>query len=79
MRWLDDALGLGLAAWTPPAHAVPDAVAALLAARTRAREERRWRDADDVRRAIEAQGFAVRDTPAGPVVEPMPAGPVTLS
>ena len=79
LRWLDDALGLGLDAWTPPAHAVPGAVLALLAARTRAREEKRWDDADALRRSIEANGFKVRDTPAGPVAEPAQVGSASLS
>ncbi|WP_198120133.1 cysteine--tRNA ligase [Massilia rhizosphaerae] len=73
LAWLDEALGLGLDTWRPEARAVPDAVLALIDARQRARAERRWADADALRAEIEAAGFAVRDTAAGPVAEPVPA------
>lgn len=73
LGWLDEALGLDLDTWRPEAHAVPDAVLALIDARQRARAERRWVDADALRAEIEAAGFAVRDTAAGPVAEPVPA------
>jgi cysteinyl-tRNA synthetase len=78
LDWLDGVLGLGLDAWRPEAHAVPDAVLALVEARGRARLEKRWADADALRIAIERQGFVVRDTADGPVAAPKPApAPVT--
>lgn len=70
LRWLDEALGLDLDAWRPLVQAVPDAVLALVEARTQARADKRWADADALRMAIEAAGFTVRDTAAGPVAEP---------
>jgi cysteinyl-tRNA synthetase len=73
LGWLDEALGLGLDDWRPEAHTVPDAVLALLDARQQARAEKRWADADALRAVIEAAGFVVRDTAAGPVAEPVPA------
>jgi cysteinyl-tRNA synthetase len=73
LGWLDEALGLGLDAWRPAAHDVPETVRALIDARQQARAERRWADADALRAAIEAAGFTVRDTAAGPVAEPVPA------
>jgi cysteinyl-tRNA synthetase len=54
----------------PEAHAVPDAVRALVEARQQARAEKRWADADALRAEIEAAGFSVRDTADGPVAEP---------
>jgi cysteinyl-tRNA synthetase len=42
----------------------------LVEARQRARLEKRWADADALRAAIEATGFSVRDTAAGPVAAP---------
>jgi cysteinyl-tRNA synthetase len=69
LRWLDEALGLDLDAWRPPVQAVPDAVLALVAARTQARADKRWADADALRSQIEAAGFVVRDTAAGPVAD----------
>jgi cysteinyl-tRNA synthetase len=71
LGWLDQVLGLGLDAWAPEVHAVPAAVQALMEARQQARAEKRWADADGLRAAIEAAGFAVRDTAAGPVAEPL--------
>jgi cysteinyl-tRNA synthetase len=73
LGWLDEALGLGLDAWRPAAHDVPETVRALIDARQQARAERRWADADALRAAIEAAGFTVRDTAAGPVAAPVPA------
>jgi len=71
LRWLDEAFGLALEAWTPEAHALPAAVQALMDARQRARAEKRWQDADTLRAGIEAAGFSVRDTAGGPVAEPL--------
>jgi cysteinyl-tRNA synthetase len=70
LGWLDQALGLGLDAWTPEVHTVPAAVQELVEARQQARVDKRWADADALRAAIEAAGFCVRDTAAGPVAEP---------
>jgi cysteinyl-tRNA synthetase len=70
LGWLDGVLGLGLDLWRPEAHAVPDAVRALVEARQQARAEKRWADADALRAEIEAAGFSVRDTADGPVAEP---------
>jgi cysteinyl-tRNA synthetase len=67
LGWLDEVLGLGLDAWRPAVHAVPDAVLALVEARQQARAEKRWADADGLRAEIEAAGFSVRDTAEGPV------------
>jgi cysteinyl-tRNA synthetase len=71
LGWLDEALGLGLDGWTPEVHAVPATVRDLVEARQQARLEKRWADADALRVAIEAAGFSVRDTAAGPVAEPL--------
>jgi cysteinyl-tRNA synthetase len=69
LRWLDEALGLALDRWQPQAHDIPNAVRELIDARQRARAEKRWADADGLRATIEAKGFVVRDTAAGPVTE----------
>jgi cysteinyl-tRNA synthetase len=71
LGWLDEVLGLGLDAWRPEAHAVPDAVRALVEARQQARLEKRWADADALRIEIEARGFTVRDTVGGAVTAPV--------
>jgi cysteinyl-tRNA synthetase len=71
VRWLDQALGLDVDDWSPPVHTVPESVQELIAARDRARMEKRWNDADALRASIERQGFVVRDTPRGTVAEPL--------
>jgi cysteinyl-tRNA synthetase len=70
LGWLDDVLGLGLEAWRPDEHVLPDAVRALVEARQLARLEKRWADADALRAQIESAGFCVRDTAVGPVAKP---------
>jgi cysteinyl-tRNA synthetase len=70
LGWLDAAIGLDLDAWRPEHHAAPDAVLELVDARQQARLEKRWADADALRAQIEAAGFSVRDTAAGPVATP---------
>jgi cysteinyl-tRNA synthetase len=69
INWVDQVLGLGLDGWTPASHAVPESVQQLVAARDLARLEKRWADADAARTDIATAGYAVRDTPAGPIVE----------
>jgi cyanophycinase-like exopeptidase len=48
-----------------PGPSVAPLVEALLAARDRARAERRWADADAIRADLAAAGIEVRDTPGG--------------
>jgi cyanophycinase-like exopeptidase len=48
-----------------PRHVVAPFVEALLAARARARADRRWAEADELRDALVAAGVEVRDTPEG--------------
>jgi hypothetical protein len=61
---LGDAAELGVA---DPRDAVAPFVDALLAARTQARADGRWRDADVLRDRLVAEGVEVRDTPGGTV------------
>lgn len=50
---------------------IPAEVAALVAERQQARARRDWAASDALRDKIAAHGWQVRDTPAGPVVEPL--------
>jgi cysteinyl-tRNA synthetase len=70
----DEVLGLQLGSWPPPAEAVPQAVTELVAARQRARAEKRWKDADALRAQVGKAGFEIEDTPQGPRVQPRAAG-----
>ncbi|NTW04061.1 MAG: cysteine--tRNA ligase, partial [Oscillochloris sp.] len=54
----------------PAALVVPVEVLSLVDARQDARTRRDWAAADQLRDQIVAAGWQVKDTPAGPVVEP---------
>jgi cysteinyl-tRNA synthetase len=66
----DRVLGLELGSWAPAETATPDDVAALVQQREQARAEKRWADADSLRRQVEEAGYRVEDTPEGPRVLP---------
>jgi cysteinyl-tRNA synthetase len=61
----DRVLGLGLVDWKPVEEIVPDEIAELLQLRQKARLEKRWKDADQLREQIIASGFDIEDTPQG--------------
>lgn len=62
---MDEVLGLKLGAWQPENLEIPPAVAELVRARTQARAAQNWQEADRLRDAIHAHGFAVDDSAAG--------------
>jgi cysteinyl-tRNA synthetase len=66
----DEILGLRLADWKPADEVIPDPVMEMVEARGRARAERKWKEADDLRERIRAAGFEVEDTPQGARVKP---------
>jgi cysteinyl-tRNA synthetase len=61
----DRVFGLGLAAWTPKTETIPDAIAALAAARAAARGSRQWAEADRLRAEILAAGWEMEDRADG--------------
>ncbi len=61
----DRVFGLGLTAWTPKSEAIPDAIAALAAARAAARQSRQWVEADRLRAEILAAGWEMEDRADG--------------
>jgi cysteinyl-tRNA synthetase len=65
----DEVLGLDLANWQPKEEAAPAEIVALLEQRKQARAEKRWADADAVRKQIADLGYEVEDTPQGPKVK----------
>ena len=69
---MDRVLGLGLADWQRPSVEVPAEVAALVDQRRRAREEKRWADADGLRDRVRALGYEIEDSPDGPRVHIAP-------
>jgi cysteinyl-tRNA synthetase len=61
----DQVLGLNLATWKPVETDIPADILALLEQRQLARKEKRWADADRLRKEILAAGFEIEDTPQG--------------
>jgi cysteinyl-tRNA synthetase len=61
----DEVLGLGLAAWTPPAVEIPAEVRALAEARAAARKAKDFSEADRLRGALAALGWEMEDGPQG--------------
>ena len=63
---LDLVLGFGIAQMSR--GEVPAEVIALLSEREEARRSKNWARSDELRLAIENLGFALKDSPKGPVV-----------
>ncbi len=68
-RW-DAVLGLLSFGRAPKNAPLPEAVQTLLTARAAARQARDWAESDRIRDALQALGWAVRDTPAGQTCQP---------
>jgi len=62
-------LGLGLAEYREKKVEVTDETMGLLAQREKLREEKRFAEADQVRKQLEEKGYRVRDEASGAVVE----------
>ena len=58
----DTVLGLGLRDWKPLVSDIPESIRVLLSERERAREERDWAKADDIRETLSARGWRVEDS-----------------
>jgi cysteinyl-tRNA synthetase len=65
----DDVFGLRLGSWQPAEETVPDAIAALAAARAEARKAKNWAEADRLREALNAAGFVMEDRADGYAVK----------
>lgn len=67
LAW-DAVLGLGLDTYISKPLEIPAEILALVEARQLARSEKRFPDADRLRKEIEEKGFVLEDTSSGPVV-----------
>jgi cysteinyl-tRNA synthetase len=67
----DRVFGLGLQAWQPAIEEIPSEVMALVERRQRARQNKRWQEADALREQVRALGYEVEDTTKGPQVRAM--------
>jgi cysteinyl-tRNA synthetase len=65
LLYFDTIFGLRLAGWEPIEVIVPEEVTALAQQRDQARAQKRWQDADALRRQIIAAGYTIEDTPQG--------------
>jgi cysteinyl-tRNA synthetase len=61
----DEVFGLGLATWQPATEDVPADVRALAEARAKARKAKDWAEADRLRGALSAAGWAMEDRADG--------------
>jgi cysteinyl-tRNA synthetase len=61
----DRVFGLGLGLWSPKSESIPEAIAALAAARAAARASRQWAEADRLRAEIQAAGWEMEDRADG--------------
>ena len=62
----DKVLGLDLAAWEPVQGVMPEEIQSLVEQRQKARAEKRWQEADELRERIADAGYEVEDTVEGP-------------
>jgi len=65
----DRILGLRLSEWEPPKVEIPDEIADLVQKRQLARSDKRWAEADSLRKQVLEAGFEIEDTPFGPRVD----------
>ena len=68
-RYMDRVLGLKLDQIRPEGDSseFPPELMELIEARTKAKKEKNWAEADAIRARIEEMGYSVKDTPQGPV------------
>jgi len=65
----DRVLGLRLADWQPKEQIIPAEIFDLVEQRQFARQEKRWQDADNLRKQVSDAGYDIEDTPQGPRVK----------
>lgn len=65
LLFFDRVLGMNLATWQPEQEIIPNEILALVDARTQARSEKRWKDADILRNQVLQAGYEIEDTPQG--------------
>ncbi|MFM8321830.1 MAG: cysteine--tRNA ligase [Chloroflexota bacterium] len=65
----DQVLGLRLGEWQPKEEVIPAEILAMVEQRQQARKEKRFADADALRKAVTEAGYEIEDTPQGPRVK----------
>jgi len=63
--FFDRILGFRLDQWQPAQEIIPAEILALVELRQAARSEKRWADADSLRRQVSEAGYEIEDTPQG--------------
>jgi cysteinyl-tRNA synthetase len=69
LQMFDSVLGLNLATWQPKEETIPEDISRLIDQRQKARENKNWTEADEIREQLTAAGYHVKDTPDGPQVK----------
>lgn len=69
IREFDEVLGLNLVGERKETEELPEEIKELVGKRDSLRGEKKWSEADEVRKMIEGKGYRVEDTPAGTRVE----------
>ncbi|MEK7503361.1 MAG: DALR domain-containing protein, partial [Patescibacteria group bacterium] len=67
----DEVLGLGFK--NIKHFPIPNAVLALAKEREKFRQQKKWAEADKIRKELRKQGFEIKDTPEGPRLSPVSA------
>jgi cysteinyl-tRNA synthetase len=68
LLFFDRILGLELANWQPVKQEIPEEIMAMVIERQKARQEKRWQEADALREQVTAAGYEIEDTVEGPKV-----------
>jgi cysteinyl-tRNA synthetase len=69
LQIFDSVLGLNLISWQPKEESIPEDILGLIDQRQKARENKNWAEADEIRDQLATAGYQVKDTPDGPQVK----------
>jgi len=69
LQIFDSVLGLNLISWQPKEESIPEDILGLIDQRQKARENKNWAEADEIRDQLATAGYQVKDTPEGPQVK----------
>jgi cysteinyl-tRNA synthetase len=69
LQIFDSVLGLNLISWQPKEESIPEDILGLIDQRQKARENKNWAEADEIRDQLATAGYHVKDTPDGPQVK----------
>lgn len=69
IEWSDGIFGLNIKkSAAAKASSIPHHIQEMVQKREASRKEKRWQEADEIRKTVEKEGFQINDTPSGPQV-----------